>query len=390
MRHFKLFENSSLEGDYTKLFHKMPEEFTSDSPKELLSASLGATLYIPATRPDLLNDVKKMYRRGATSVVVCLEDSIPDDRVKEAEDNLFNLLEKLKDEDREELPLIFVRPRSPKHFYKIAERNTGQLKSLTGFVFPKFDASSSRAHDFAKGIKNVNKAEKLNLYYMPVIESPSVIYRETRKATLSNVSHAIALSNDNVLAVRIGATDMSSAYGLRRSRDYTVYDVHVVSSAIADIVNVLGRAESGNIITGAVWEHFAPAPRTFKTLLRESIFSGDDELRTKLLTESYDTFIREIQIDKLNGITGKTVIHPSHISIVNSLMVVTHEEYCDAMDILKDENEKGGAYSSMYKNKMNEVKPHRVWAERILNRSKAFGVSNPDTDFVDFLERFEI
>lgn len=385
MRHF----NFLSEQDDESLFFVVPEEFDSTTDKTLLSSSLGATLYIPATRPDLLKDLRKMRKKDATSVVICLEDSIPDERVEEAEQNLHELLVKLVDVDHSDLPLIFVRPRSPEHFHKIANMNKGLLGVLTGFVFPKFEALTSRAISFVTLLKKVNHAENLHLYYMPVLEDPSIIYKETREEALRKVAEVIRKSKDLMLAVRIGATDMSSTYGLRRSRDFTVYDVHVVSSAIADIVNVLGRDESKNIITGAVWEHFATTDRTFKPTLRESIFAQDKKLRSRLLTQGYDMFIKEIQLDKLNGITGKTVIHPSHIGIVHSLLVVTHEEYCDALDVLQEDTKTGGAYASQYRNKMNEVKPHTAWALKTLNRARMFGVSNEGIEFVDFLERLE-
>ncbi len=386
MRHFECFPEETL----STLFMRRPVEFNKNSSKELLSASLGATIYTPAIRDNLLNDLRKMRSKDATSVVVCLEDSIPDEKVPEAEEKLHNLLVQLAElPNMDDMPLVFVRPRTPEHLWRIAQQNEGLLHSVTGFVFPKFDDLNSVASNFVLTLQTINNINKTNLYYMPVIESPAVIYRETREAALNGIAHTLARSSDELLAVRIGATDMSSPYGLRRSRDFTVYDVHVVSSAIADIVNVLGRSEDNNIITGAVWEHFNPAERTFKPMLREALFNGDRELRKRLLTEGYDTFIREIQLDKINGITGKTVIYPSHIALVHSLLVVTHEEYCDAAVVLKDDNSGGGAYASEYRNKMNEVKPHTAWARKIMNRAQMFGVSNKNVDFVDFLERFE-
>lgn len=382
MKHFEHIPQTD------ELFFEKPYDFTKDSPKELLSSSLGATLYMPATRKTLYNDLIKMRYKDASSIVVCLEDSIPDDEVEEAEKNLHELLLTLMEKGEDNLPLIFVRPRTPEHFYKITQQNKGLLSSLTGFVFPKFDAYD-QGDDFCYVLQKVNEENNLKLYFMPVIESPSVIHRETRKATLSHVSKIIEKYNDELLAIRIGATDMSSSYGIRRSSDFTIYDVHVVSSAIADIVNVLGRAEDHHIITGAVWEHFTQKnERVFKTSLRENIFSNAKELRAKLLTQGYDNFIKEIQLDKINGITGKTIIHPSHISIVNSLLVVSHEEYLDACDIMQNDNG-GGAYTSHYRNKMNEVKPHYAWAEKTINRAKMFGVAKEKIDFVDFLERFE-
>ena len=388
MQHFSQLEES----DKKLLFYKQPVNFTKDSPKELLQASLGATIYCPSIRSNLLEDVKKLSKKNASSVVICLEDAIPDDRVEEGEQNVQKLLveiDNLTAEEKAELPLLFLRPRNPSHLWKIFRQNGILLRNLTGFAFPKFDTLADVAHGFTSVLAEMNESEGLSLYFMPILESPSIIFRETREASLSLVSNVLAAHKDSLLAVRIGATDMSSAYGLRRSPDFTIYDVNVVSSAIADIVNVFGRAEFNTVITGCVWEHFSSVPRTLKPQLRQSIFSDDKKLRARLLHEDYDMLLREIQLDKINGITGKTVIHPTHIGLVHSLLVVNHEEYSDALDILSEAKSSGGAHASKYKNKMNEVKPHTAWANKISNRADAFGVSNENIDFIDFLERFK-
>lgn len=71
-----------------------------------------------------------------------------------------------------------------------------------------------------------------------------------------------------MLAVRLGATDLCAAYGLRRPRDLTVYDLHLIADVIADVVNVLGRADdTGFVVSGPVWEYFSGAERMFKPQL---------------------------------------------------------------------------------------------------------------------------
>jgi hypothetical protein len=40
---------------------------------------------------------------------------------------------------------------------------------------------------------------------------------------------------------------------------------------------------------------------------------------------------------------------------------------------------------SAYTNKMNEVKPHRAWAERTMLRAEIFGVAREDVGFVELL-----
>jgi len=109
-------------------------------------------------------------------------------------------------------------------------------------------------------------------------------------------------------------------------------------------------------------------------------------LRSQLLARDLDGLIREIVLDKANGMTGKTVIHPSHVHAVHTLLAVTAEEYDDASDILGEDSANGGVRRSAYGNKMNEVKPHRAWAQRTLKRSRVFGVTRPGTNIVDLLE----
>ena len=387
MRHFSFLDKETSD----RLFFIRPVNLSPDSPKKLLAAALGATLYCPATRPNLAEDILKRAEAGAQSIVICLEDSIPDDKVEEGEANLRKTLNTLSDPKyKDKLPLLFVRVRTAEHFKKVAEQNKSFLSLLTGFPFPKFEDITGAATAFVNELQLVNDelAEQnlRALYFMPILESPIMVYRESREAVLYGVKDVLAAHSSTVLAVRIGATDMSSVYGIRRPKGSTVYDVHVVASVIADIVNVLGRSTTGYAITGPVWEHFENGERIFKPQLRESLFDGDYKLRRDLLTKGYDSLIKEIELDRANGLSGKTVIHPTHINLVHSMSVVTHEEYSDAYDIINGNNKLGGATSSVYKNKMNEIKPHHTWAEKTLLRAEAFGVANPDIDFVDFLE----
>ena len=101
--------------------------------------------------------------------------------------------------------------------------------------------------------------------------------------------------------------------------------------------------------------------------------------------ERVDGLLREIELDRANGLLGKTCIHPAHTAPVHALSVVSHEEYSDAGDILRPERGGGGVMRSAYTNKMNEVKPHRAWAERTMLRAEVFGVANEDVGFVELL-----
>ncbi|MFE5604116.1 HpcH/HpaI aldolase/citrate lyase family protein [Streptomyces coelicoflavus] len=382
MRHF-----GQIAPDVRKrLFHQEPCSFTADSPARLLSAALGATLYSPATRPSLADDILKQGARGLVSMVLCLEDSIDDADVPLGEENLVRRLTDLAERSGADLPLLFVRVRTPEQIPDLVQRLGPAVRLLSGFVLPKF--TEERGMPFLEALAAAEATSGRRLFAMPVLESPDLLYRETRVQTLEGIFRAVDKYRDRVLALRLGVTDFCSSYGLRRGPDMTAYDVQIVASVIADVVNMLARADgTGFTVTGPVWEYFRVQERMFKPQLRQSPFLEGQavELRQKLIEHSMDGLLREISLDRANGLLGKTCIHPSHVLPVHALSVVSHEEYSDAQDILRPERGGGGVMRSAYTNKMNEVKPHRAWAERTLLRAEVFGVANEDIGFVELL-----
>ncbi|MFY1676727.1 HpcH/HpaI aldolase/citrate lyase family protein [Streptomyces sp. WMMC905] len=369
-----------------RLFHREPVAFTADSPPRLLAAALGATLYSPATRPRLAEDILRQASRGVVSMALCLEDSIDDADVPAAEENLVRRLAELAARADADPPLLFVRVRTPEQIPDLVRRLGPAARLLSGFVLPKF--TEEHGVPFLEALADAEAAGGRRLFAMPVLESPELLYRESRAQTLDGVFRAVDKYRDRVLALRLGVTDFCSAYGLRRGPDMTAYDVQVVASVIADVVNVFGRADgTGFTVTGPVWEYFRVHERMFKPQLRQSPFLQvrAAALRDRLIEHAMDGLLREISLDQANGLLGKTCIHPSHVSPVHALSVVSHEEYGDARDILSPDRDGGGVLRSAYTNKMNEVKPHRAWAERTLLRAEVFGVAAEDVGFVDLL-----
>ncbi|MDT0306044.1 HpcH/HpaI aldolase/citrate lyase family protein [Streptomyces sp. DSM 44917] len=368
------------------LFHREPAEFGPASPVRTLGVALGATLYCPATRPRLAADVRRQAASGVVSMVLCLEDSISDAEVTGAEENLVRQLRRLHRECAvADLPLLFVRVRTPEQITGLTGRLGPAAELLSGYVVPKFTAASGPA--FLEALTGAEVMSGRRLLAMPVLESPELLHLETRAEGLAAAARVIEKYRDRIPAVRLGVTDFCAAYGLRRSPDMTAYDVHIVASVIADVVNVFGRADgTGFTVTGPVWEYFRAQERMFKPQLRRSPFSGRaEELRARLIEHDMDGLLQEIELDRANGLLGKTCIHPSHVAPVHALSVVTHEEFSDAADILATGPSGGGVLRSAYTNKMNEVKPHRAWAERTMLRAEVFGVARDGVDFVDLL-----
>ncbi|UQX90262.1 HpcH/HpaI aldolase/citrate lyase family protein [Jatrophihabitans telluris] len=380
MRHFDFLSAD----DRDRLFLHPPQEFGLDDPPSVLAVALGATLYIPATRPHLAESIAKRAAQGVLSAVVCLEDAIADADLPAAERNAVAQLRSYARTDAPK-PLVFVRVRAAEQIPMVVAELGEQVGVLAGFVLPKFTEASGLA--YLEAVTAAGESAGRRMLAMPVLETREISYAEQRLNELLAVRELLEKYRPNVLAVRLGATDLSATYGLRRPRELTIYDVRLVADVISDVVNVLARADgSGWVVTGPVWEYFSGTERLFKPQLRESPFIEHEErsLRAELIARDLDGLIREVLLDRANGLLGKTVIHPTHVAAVHALSVVTHEEFSDATDVLGTQAG-GGVAASSYRNKMNESKPHSAWARRIMQRAHAFGVAHESTSFVDLL-----
>lgn len=377
-----------------KLYYKKPGYFNKRSDRELLAYALGATLYMPATRPNIHQDLLSKKHAGLSSMVICLEDAIGDDEVEMAEDLLCSELENLSSDlvkglcEEEDLPLIFVRIRSYEQLIRLKSRIPNGLHLLTGFVLPKFSP--------AEGCRILTEIKKLNsngycLYAMPILETKEIIQKETRLKELIGIKKVLDQYFEQILNVRIGATDFSGLYGIRRNSDTTVYDIAVIRDCISDIINIFLRADQPYVISGPVWEYFSSKERLLKPQIRQTPFKerlGQDglKMRTDLIDRHMDGLIREIAMDISNGLTGKTIIHPTHIRPVQALNTVTLEEYLDAQSIAGQAGGKIGVMKSDYQNKMNEIKPHLYWAKKILLKSEVYGVLQDEITYIDLLK----
>ncbi len=354
--------------------HK-PVDFDKNSERELLQYCLGATLYMPGTK-----QIKDKILSGEileyTSMVMCCEDAIDVKDLKYAEDNILNHLQSLsvavKDEKIQiaDIPLTFIRVRNPKQFRDFATRlNKEHLDTLSGFVFPKF--TSYNGADYLSTLYHLNQKFDANLYCMPLLEGRDIAFKEIRAKELLAVKQLLSPFQNLVLNIRIGGTDLSSLFAVRRGVNYSIYDILTVKDCLTDIVNYFGRVDDDYTISGPVWEYFlAHTNDNIDQILEKNIHLSLLN-RHEIINEAIDGLLREVILDKANGFVGKTIIHPSHARFVNAMQAVTKEEFDDAEQIL---NTSGGVIKSNNANKMNEINPHRSWAQKIYFRAQAYGV----------------
>lgn len=388
LRYFNYLSELQREG----IFLMKPTIVTKSTPKDLLQYSLGATLYMPSTRHDIAELVISKKYTELCSMVLCLEDAIGDNEVEMAEAMVIKHIEaiynSLKEQviSTEELPLIFLRVRSPEQMSRISYQLKESLDCLTGFVFPKFSVYNATA--YLENLVTIVKETNIKLYGMPIFETPDIIDKETRVMNFLTIKKLLENYKDSILNIRIGATDLCGLYGIRRNCHTTIYDISIIRDFITDLINFFAR---DYVISGPVWEYFENSTtRILKPQLRQSPFSesygeGGLKVRTQLLSEYGDGLIKETLLDLANGLNGKTVIHPNHVKIVQSLIVVSNEEYLDALSIVENYTGNVGVVKSEYLNKMNEIKPHYLWADKVLKKSKIYGVYHDNHNFIDLL-----
>ena len=75
------------------------------------------------------------------------------------------------------------------------------------------------------------------LYGMPILEDRKLMSLETRVQELSMIKEIMLDHKEEILNIRVGGTDFSSVFGLRRSIDYSIYDIHPVADCLTTILN---------------------------------------------------------------------------------------------------------------------------------------------------------
>ena len=365
-----------------KFVHE-PVEFNKYTDRELLQYCLGASMYMPGIK-DFTEKLLTRAMPGLTTMVMCFEDACPEERVPEAEQNVLHMLETVYDAieagtmKESDLPLIFCRVRSIDQFHHFSSMmNEKHAKILAGFNFPKFNSENGEVYYYH--LKELNERFGEILYGMPIIEDPIVAFKETRMNELMRIKAICDKYRDIVLQIRVGATDFSSCFGVRRGVDYSIYDIMTVRECLCDILNVFSR-NNDYVISGPVWEYFRASKEMMFTELPKHNIEDVLMQRIPIYNIEIDGLLREVVLDKANGFVGRTVIHPTHVKFVNALQAVTKEEYDDACQIL---GTGGGVIKSETANKMNEIKPHTNWAHKTLMRGKAYGVIEHEKSYVE-------
>ena len=301
------------------------------APLQLDPLLLGASLYTPATRPDLADLGNGDRRRGGVpdvsphSLIYCLEDAVRSEDLPLA---LARLQEALPQLRAGAGPLRFVRVRGPQTLEAVL--NMDGWQSLHGFVLPKSTRRNLRDY---LGLLPPGAA------IMPTLETREV-FSQRQMESLRDFLIDSGMSS-RILTLRLGGNDLLQLLSLRRVQGQTVHEGPL--------------AQTVQMLVGT----FVPWGLNLSSPVYE-VFSDPATLR------------RELKQDLERGLMGKTVIHPCQIQVVADGYRVDLQQLQQARAILEPD---AGAVFAL-DGAMCEPTTQRGWAERVLRRAQVYGVQD--------------
>lgn len=284
---------------------------------------LGGTLFIPATHKDLEAVVSGLKYPSLKSLVIDTEDSISDAELNKALDNLENMLHNFTSSS----VLIFIRPRNVSILKKLLLFEN--IDKVDGFVLAKFTLNN--ADNYLETLENTP------YYIMPSIEGKELFQSDK----LSKLCDKLLVFEDKIILVRFGLEDMLRQLKMRRECEDSIFDFSVTSTVLGNFIAIFKSA--GFEVSGGVYPCF----------------------------KDIEGFKKDVKRDLKEGLFSKTIIHPSHIDVVNDLYKVKQKDYFQAQEILQSSKNvftQGG--------KMAEKTTMYPYSEYIISRALMYGVDS--------------
>lgn len=310
--------------------------------------SIGALLYCPANNASIVTSILAEKFGTSYSLALCLEDTISDNHVAQAEDVLLHSLTALFQSLETTsffMPKLFIRVRNALQIESLVKRLGDARKLVTGFILPKL--SPDNIGGYLQTLTSINSAYPQTFYAMPIMESPVLTDLRKRADVLYQLKERLDEAGELILNIRVGGNDLCHLFGFRRNQRESIHQILPVSNIFADIVTVFGM---DYVISGPVWEYYDGA-------------GWESGLRNELIQ------------DKLCGFIGKTAIHPRQILPIRQAYAVPREDYEDAKSILCwNKDASSWVSGNLGKERMDEYKTHTNWARKILYLAEAYGI----------------
>lgn len=286
---------------------------------------LGASLYVPATRSDILAVANNEKLPQLKSVIFCLEDAVLESDLPKALANVSAMLRKLAPTPTK---LRFIRVRDVevlKHCLRLEN-----IERIDGFVLPKVTLASFKEYVAVLPAESTFKL-------MPTLETREALDMVEMTALRNFILENGLLSR--VLSLRIGGNDLLNLFGLRRSTTRTMYD-----SPLRLIISQLVAC-------------FRPYGFNLTSPVCELLYERD-------------ILNAEVSLDLEHGLFGKTAVHPDQIGLIEQHYRVDADQVASARAILSET----AAAVFQRDGRMCEPATHRNWAEALLARAEIYGV----------------
>lgn len=295
------------------------------APKVFSPWCLGASLYMPAHRFDLMDCANGEKLQALRSMIFCTEDAVSQNELDSSLRHLGLCLQGFRDTPQR---FRFIRARNPEILARLLD--LPGIEKIDGFVLPKFNAGNFHAY--------FDQLQDTAFKVMPTLETRDVF----DVGAMIELRQALAQESifDSLLMLRIGGNDLMNLLGIRRPRQMTLYQTPL-GHVIAQLVTVF--KPYGFSLSAPVFEYL------------------DDSA----------TLQQEIRLDLAHGLTGKTAIHPTQVPVIEAMYGVDSEDYEMAQALTQSASP---AVFRMH-NAMCEVATHRQWGQTIMDRRHYYGES---------------
>ena len=297
---------------------------------------LGAPLYMPGNRRDILEIANGEKYPWLRAMIFCTEDAVLQADVDSCVRHLGLCLQGFKNTTQQ---YRFIRVRNPDVLGRLLA--LPDIDKIDGFVLPKF--TEDVFNDYLDQLRDTT------FKVMPTLETKEVF----NVNAMTNLCQGLLQSDmaENVLMLRIGGNDLMNLLGLRRERASTIYETPL-GHIIAQLVTIF--KPYGFSLSAPVFEYL------------------DDP----------HTLLREMKMDLAYGLIGKTAIHPTQVPMIEEAFKVNIEDYEMALS-LSDLD--APAVFRMH-DAMCEVATHQQWATQILSRQQCYGLK----EYISMKDRVEL
>jgi len=294
-------------------------------PKSFSPWCLGAPLYMPGNRRDILEIANGEKYSMLRSMIFCTEDAVSKIDVDSCVRHIGLCLQGFRESPHR---FRFIRARNPDILARLLD--LPDIEKVDGFVLPKFNEDVFNAY--------FDQLQGTPFKVMPTLETKEVFDFNA----MSNLRQGF-LQDDiaqRILMVRIGGNDLMNLLGIRRPRSVTLYETPM-GSVIAQLVTIF---------------------RPYGFSLSAPVFEYLDDVAT---------LQKEMKLDLAYGLVGKTAIHPTQVPSIESAYAVDLEDYEMAISL---SDQAAPAVFRMH-NAMCEVATHQQWSKAIINRQACYGVN---------------